>query len=55
MEEMVYAGIYEYTQGANLMSLVIIDDETHEEIAVSQQGKYFSAIEAAFLPPGTYY
>lgn len=53
--EMVYAGIYEYTQGVNLLSLHIIDDETHEEVAMSSQGKHFSLISGAFLPEGNYY
>lgn len=55
LEEIVYAGIYEYTQGANLMSLHIIDDETHEEVAISQQGKHLSLISGAYLPQGNYY
>ena len=37
------------------MSLHIIDDETHEEVAISKQGKYFSLISGAFLPEGNYY
>lgn len=53
--EVFYAGIYEYTQGANLMSLAIVDDETREEIALSKQGKYFSLLSGVFLPQGTYY
>ena len=53
--ETISAGIYEYTQGASLMSLHIIDDETHEEVAISKQGKYFSLISDAFLPEGNYY
>ena len=35
LAEMVYVGLYEHTQGVNLMSLHIIDDETHEEVAMS--------------------
>ena len=27
--EMFFAGIYEYTEGANLLSLVIYEDKTH--------------------------
>ena len=37
------------------MSLHIIDDETHEEIAISRQGKHLSLIEGAYLPEGNYY
>jgi hypothetical protein len=55
LEEMIYAGIYEYTSGANLMSLHIIDDETHEEVAISRQGKHLSLISGAYLPQGNYY
>ena len=53
--EMFYAGIYEYTQGSNLMSLAIVDDETQEEIAISQQGKHLSMISGLYLPEGNYY
>ena len=53
--EVFYAGIYEYTQGANLMSLALVDDETREEIALSRQGKYFSILSGIYLPQGTYY
>lgn len=38
----IYAGIYEYTQGVNQMSIHIYEDETHEEIAISDQGKHFT-------------
>lgn len=55
LEEIIYAGLYEYTQGANLMSLHIIDDETHEEVAISQQGKHLSLISGTYLPQGNYY
>ena len=37
------------------MSIHIIDDETHEEVAMSTQGKYFSEIADVFLPEGSYY
>ena len=53
--EVFYAGIYEYTKGANLLSLHIIDDETHEEVAISKQGKHLSLIEGVYLPEGNYY
>ena len=33
----------------------IIDDETHEEVAMSAQGKHFSLISGAYLPNGNYY
>ena len=53
--EMFDAGLYEYTQGVNLMSLHIVDDETHEEVAISAQGKYLSVLSGVFLPEGRYY
>jgi hypothetical protein len=33
--EIVFAGVYEYTEGANLLSLAIFDDTTHDEIVCS--------------------
>jgi len=33
--EQVYVGIYEYTQGVNLMSVHIYSGESREEIAIS--------------------
>lgn len=37
------------------MSLAVVDDETHEEIAISRQGKHLSMISGLFLPEGNYY
>lgn len=37
------------------MSLHIIDDESHEEIAISRQGKFLSLISGVYLPEGNYY
>ena len=34
--EMFYAGVYEYTQGVNLLSLHVYDDDTHQEISISR-------------------
>ena len=53
--EVFYAGIYEYTQGVNQMSLHIYRDETHEEVAVSRQGKHYSLISDVFLDEGKYH
>lgn len=55
LAETIYAGIYEFTQGTNLMSLHIIEDSTGEEVAVSTQGKHLSSIRLAVLPQGLYY
>ena len=53
--ETMYAGIYEYTQGVNQMSLHIYNGETHEDLVVSKQGKHFSLIDSVYLDEGTYY
>lgn len=53
--EVFFAGVYEYTEGANLLSLAVFDDATHQEITVSSQGKYYSRIDGAVLPKGSYY
>ena len=37
------------------MSLHIIEDETHEEVALSRQGKHLSLMQYAYLTEGTYY
>jgi hypothetical protein len=37
------------------MSLHIYSDKTHEEIAISRQGKYFSLIPDVFLDEGDYF
>ena len=33
--EMFYAGLYEASAGSNLLSIHVIEDETHEEVAIS--------------------
>jgi hypothetical protein len=33
--EIFFAGVYEYTEGANLLSLAIFDDATHDEVICS--------------------
>jgi len=53
--ELFFAGVYEYTEGVNLLSLVIYEDVTHEEVAFSSQGKYYSRIDGAVLTKGRYY
>lgn len=53
--EIFFAGVYEYTEGANLLSLAVFDDTTHKEVEISAQGKYYSRIEGVELPKGTYY
>ena len=52
---MLYAGLYEYTQGVNQMSIHIFDAETHESVSISKQGKHYSHIPSAYLDEGTYY
>ena len=37
------------------MSLHVIDDESHEEVAISRQGKFLSLISGVYLPEGNYY
>lgn len=51
-EEIFYAGVYEYSQGSNLLSLSLYSNETQSEIAFSSQGKYYSRIEGAVLSRG---
>lgn len=53
--EKIFAAIYEATTGSNLLSLHIIDDESHEELMMSYQGKYMSTLEGLILPRGYYY
>jgi hypothetical protein len=53
--EVFFAGVYEYTEGANLLSLVIFDEITHEEVEFSSQGKFYSRISGAVLTRGKYY
>ena len=37
------------------MSLHVYNAETHEDMAVSRQGKYFSLIPQVYLDEGIYY
>jgi hypothetical protein len=53
--EVFFAGVYEYTEGANLLSLAVFDGETHKEVFVSSQGKYYSRIDGVVLSKGSYY
>jgi hypothetical protein len=53
--EKIFAAIYEATTGSNLLSLHVIDDESHEELMMSYQGKYMSTIDGLILPRGEYY
>lgn len=53
--EIFFAGVYEYTEGANLLSLAVFDDATHKEVYVSSQGKYYSRIDGVELSKGAYY
>ena len=51
--EAIYAGIVELSgQG---LDIAIYSDETQEEIAISEQGKYYSQINLVVLPKGKYY
>lgn len=34
-QEIFYAGVFEFTRGANQLSLVLYEDESHEEVAFS--------------------
>ena len=52
--ETMFAGVYEFTLGKSLLSLQILSAATREVVAMSEQGKYFSRIDMAVLPTGSY-
>ena len=53
LEETIFVGIYEFTLGKQLLSVQILSRHSREVVAMSQQGKYFSAL-LAILPEGQY-
>ena len=53
--ENFYAGLYDYCHGgATMLNLAILGGEERELITMAKQGKYYSTIDNAFLPKGSY-
>ena len=53
LEETIFVGLYEFSLGRSLLSVHILSAETRETVAMSEQGKYFSAL-LTVLPTGKY-
>jgi hypothetical protein len=51
--ETIFAGLVELSSEG--LELAIFDDESQEEVAVSQMGKHFSTIDMVVLNRGNYY